>query len=316
MAVSAAPCDTIDFTLERTRYCLGLNMSVLSRLESRFGWLAVPNLTLILIVGQVFLYIARHFAPGAADEDVLEKVRLLPADVLAGQVWRIITFLFDPPITNPIFAFFFWYMFYFMGSTLESNWGTFRYNVFLLIGYVACLVSAFATYYAVKNAGLPAELIGDMPANNGFLYGTVFLAFARLYPEFVLYIMFVLPVKIKWLAWLQWIFYGLTFLGGDWMVKGMVVASVANYWLFFGRDIWQGAKQGHRRMQHQARTLKGQGKLIHTCAICGLSSDTSPQTQFRYCSKCDGERCYCSDHLQNHQHVSREAAGALGTESR
>jgi hypothetical protein len=283
-------------------------MSLLSRLESRFGRFAVPNLTLILIVGQVFLYVARHFAPGAADEDVLEKVRLLPAAVLSGQVWRLVTFLFDPPLDNPLFAFFFWYMFYFMGTTLEANWGTFRYNVFLLIGYLACLGSAFATYWAAAGAG--AAAVADLPANNGFLYGTVFLAFARLYPEFVLYIMFVLPVKIKWLAWLQWILYGLTFLSGDWMIKGMIVASVANYLLFFGREIWQGAKQGHRRMQRQARSLKGPGRLVHKCAVCGLTSETSPQTQFRYCSKCDGERCFCPDHLQDHEHVSRETTEA------
>jgi hypothetical protein len=283
-------------------------MSVLSRLESKFGRFAVPNLTLILIVGQVFLYIARHFAPGAAEEDVLEKVRLLPAAVLEGQVWRVATFLFDPPITNPLFAFFFWYMFYFMGTTLEANWGTFRYNVFLLVGYVACVASAFGTFYTAKAAG-DAGIV-EWPANNGFLYGTVFLAFARLYPDFVLYIMFVLPVKIKWLALLQWILYGLTFLTGGWMIRGMIVASVANYFLFFGRDIWQGAKHGHRRMQHQSRTLKGTGRLVHKCAICGLSSDTSPQTQFRYCSKCDGERCYCPEHLQSHEHVSRETAGS------
>jgi hypothetical protein len=281
-------------------------------MESKLGRFAVPNLTLILIVGQVFLYIARHFAPGAADEDVLEKVRLLPAAVLSGQVWRLVTFLFDPPLDNPFFAFFFWYMFYFMGATLEANWGTFRYNVFLFIGYLACVAGAFVTYFIVDAAGLP----GGVPANNGFLYGTVFLAFARLYPEFVLYIMFILPVKIKWLAMLQWIFYGIQFLGGDWMVKGMVVASVANYLLFFGSDLWRGAKQGHRRMQHQARALKGQGRIIHKCAVCGMSSDTSPQTQFRYCSKCDGERCYCPEHLQNHEHVSRETAGvASGKES-
>jgi hypothetical protein len=287
-------------------------MSLISRMESRFGRYAVPNLTLILIVGQVFLYVARHFAPGAGDEDVLEKVRLLPEAVLSGQVWRLVTFLFDPPLNNPLFAFFFWYMFYFMGTTLEADWGRFRYNAFLLIGYLACVVSAFVTYFAVDAAGLQ----GGLPANNGFLYGTVFLAFARLYPEFVLYIMFILPVKIKWLAMLQWIFYGLQFLSGNPMVMGMVVASVANYFLFFGRDIWQGAKQGHRRMQHQSRALKGHGRIIHKCAVCGLSSESSPQTQFRYCSKCDGELCYCPEHLQNHEHVSRETAGSAAGKER
>jgi len=269
-------------------------------MESKFGRFAVPNLTVILIVGQVFLFLASQFAPAQANGDVLEKIRLIPSAVMAGEVWRLITFLFDPPITNPLFAFFFWYMFYFMGTSLETNWGTFRYNVFLLLGYLACLAAAGLASFAPGGA--------DLPASNGFLYGTVFLAFARLNPDFVLYIMFILPVKIRWLAMLQWIGYGLAFLSGDWMAKGMVAASVANYFIFFGSDIWLNMKHGHRRMQHQARPMTAPKRLVHQCAVCGLNSETSPQAQFRYCSKCDGERCYCQEHLQNHEHVIRETA--------
>jgi hypothetical protein len=206
-----------------------------------------------------------------------------------------------------LFAFFFWYLFYLMGTTLEINWGTFRYNIFLLIGYLASVASAFAAYYAT---GI------NFPANNGFLYGTVFLAFARLYPDFVMYIFFVLPVKIKWLALLQWIMYGITFLSGPWMIKAMVAASVANYFIFFGSDIWQSMKHGRRRMQHHARTLKAPTRIVHQCAVCGLTREKAPQMQFRYCSKCDGERCYCMDHLQNHEHVTRETAGAAADKQR
>jgi hypothetical protein len=229
---------------------------------------------------------------------------LFPEEVLSGEVWRLVTFLSTPPTTNLLFAFFFWYLFYLMGTTLETTWGTFRYNVFLLIGYLASLAVSFATYFAL--GGMNA------PANNGFLYGTVFLAFARLYPDFVMYIFFVLPVKIRWLALLQWIFYTINCLFGPWMVKAMVVASVANYLLFFGRDIWRDAKQGHRRMQHQARSLKAPPRIVHKCAICGLTSDAAPQTQFRYCSKCEGEPCYCPEHLQNHEHVARRVADVAG----
>jgi hypothetical protein len=203
--------------------------------------------------------------------------------------------LFDPPITNLVFAFFFWYLFYLMGTTLEVNWGTFRYNAFLLIGYLASVVSAFAVHFGV---GLP------LPANNGFLYGTVFLAFARLYPDFVMYIFFVLPVKIRWLALFQWCGYAVGLLFGDWMSRGMIAASVLNYLLFFGRDIWRDMKQGHRRMQHQARTIRSPQRLVHKCAVCGLTSEESPRTQFRYCSKCGGERCFCPEHLHGHEHVA------------
>jgi hypothetical protein len=275
-------------------------MSILSRLESKLRRYAVPNLTVGIIIGQVLLYVIAQVGqpPGAVaggGVDVLERVQLDTAKVMNGEVWRLITFLFDPPSTNVIFAFLFWYLFYLMGTTLEVSWGEFRYNVFLGIGYVATVAAAFAIYFTAGP--------GLFPATNGFLYGTVFLAFARLYPEFVMYIFFVLPVKIRWLAMLQWIFYGITFLFGEWMQKAMVAASVANYLLFFGREIWSDMRQGHRRMQFQARSLRSPQSLVHKCCTCGLTSDMSPQMQFRYCSKCDDDSCYCAEHLHSHEHV-------------
>jgi hypothetical protein len=276
-------------------------MSLISKLEPKLGRFAVPNVTVIFIIGQVFLYVAQQLNPGQGGVDVLDKVRLYPERVLSGEVWRLVTFLFDPPLTHLIFAFFFWYLFYLMGTTLEASWGTFRYNVFLLIGYLASLVSAFAVYFAF---GL------NLPATNGFLYGSVFLAFARLYPDFVMYIFFILPIKIRWLALFQWCGYAVGFLFGDWMSRGMIAASVLDYLLFFGRDISRDMKQGHRRMQHQAKSLRSPQRLVHKCAVCGLTSDEAPRMQFRYCSKCEGERCYCSEHLQNHEHVTRHEVEA------
>jgi hypothetical protein len=276
-------------------------MSLISKLEPKLGRFAVPNLTVMLIAGQVFLYVAQQLNPGQGGVDVLDKIRLYPDRVLSGEVWRLVTFLFDPPLTHLIFAFFFWYLFYLMGTTLEVSWGTFRYNVFLLIGYLASLVSALAVYFAT---GL------NLPASNGFLYGSVFLAFARLYPDFVMYIFFILPIKIRWLALFQWCGYAVGFLFGDWMSRGMIAASVLNYLLFFGRDISRDMKQGHRRMQHQAKSLRSPQRIVHTCAVCGLTSEEAPRMQFRYCSKCEGERCYCSEHLQNHEHVKQHEVEA------
>jgi hypothetical protein len=120
-----------------------------------------------------------------------------------------------------------------------------------------------------------------------------------------MYIFFVLPVKIRWLALIQWIIYTMSFLSGDWMDRGMIVASVLNYFLFFGTDIWRSMKQGHRRMQHQAKALKSPARLVHKCAVCGVTSEDAPRLQFRYCSKCEDDSCYCPDHLQDHEHVVR-----------
>jgi hypothetical protein len=272
-------------------------MSLLSRLQRKFGRFAIPNLTVILIAGQVLVYLAGFAAVAPGRAPLLGNVGLYPEKVLQGEVWRLVTFLFDPPRINPLFAFFAWYLFYMMGTTLETTWGAFRYNVYLAIGYLASVAAAFVFWFA---AGVP-----NVPASNAFLYGTVFLAFARLYPDFVIQLFFILPVKIKWLAWLTWATYAWTILFSDgWMSRLMVIAAVANYLLFFGRDIWRDMKQGHRRMQFQARTLRTPGRIVHKCRVCGLTSDQSPQTQFRYCSKCDGECCYCPEHLHSHEHVA------------
>ena len=281
-------------------------MSLLSRLEKKFGRFAMPDLTLIVIVGQVLVYVLLQInpvQPGQNGLGILERIEMSPDKVLSGEVWRLVTFLFFPPTTNVIFAFFFWYLFYLMGTTLEVTWGAFRYTLFLAIGYLASIACAFGIYFALG----PVE--GNMPATNAFLYGTIFLAFARLYPEFTMYIFFILPVKIRWLALLQWIGYALGFLFGPWMTRAMIVASIFNYLLFFGREIWLDMKQGHRRMRHQAKTLKSPTRIVHKCRVCGLTSDDAPQTQFRYCSKCEGEACYCSEHLRDHEHVVSQPGG-------
>jgi hypothetical protein len=196
-----------------------------------------------------------------------------------------------------LFAFFFWYLLYLMGTTLESVWGNFRYNVYLAIGYFASIAMAMMFWFSF---GVPGNT-----ASNAFLYGSVFLAFARLYPDFELLLFFILPVKIKWLALLTWVMYGWTLLAGAWIGRLMVVAAVLNYLLFFGRDIWRNAKHGHRRMKYQAKAARASGRLTHKCHVCGLTSEEAPQTQFRYCSQCDGE-CYCPEHLLDHEHVTRE----------
>src|SRR3954467_15934333 len=114
-------------------------MSLLSRLDSKFGRYAMPNITVVLIAGQVLMMVAYYLNPTDAQNrfDVLERIRMYPDKVNSGEVWRLVTFVFDPPVSDLFFGFFFWYLFYLIGTTLEVAWGAFRYNAFLLIGYFA-----------------------------------------------------------------------------------------------------------------------------------------------------------------------------------
>src|SRR5512147_822148 len=209
-------------------------MSLIDKLDRKFRRYAVPNVTLYLIIGQVlfFLFVL-------SGRFILDRVVLVPALVLAGEWWRLVTFLFIPPLTNPIFAFFAWYLFYLMGNALEGHWGAFRYNLFLLTGYIVTVAVTFLFPFSA--------------ATNIFIGGSVFLAFAYLYPDFQLYIFFILPVKIRWLAIITWIGYAYELLAGSWSIRLLVLASIANFFLFFGKDIFWRMKTGSRRMTVQVK---------------------------------------------------------------
>lgn len=281
-------------------------MSLLDRLEKRFGRYSVENATVILIAGQVLVYAAFYLQPNGAA--IFERLQLDPTKVYAGEVWRLVTFMFLAPLSQvPIFVIFFWYLFYMMGTALEQTWGVFKFNVYCGLSYLLTVAAAFIAEALSPGAGVA---VGD------YLYGSVFLAFARLFPDFQLLLFFLLPVKVKWLAMIQWIFYGLAFFDaaghGDWFTLLVIAAAVGNWFIFFGGELWTGVKQGNRRRQWRAKTKQATGRLSHECRVCGLTSDMAPKTAFRYCSKCNGQCCYCPDHIHDHEHVMTEESGVGG----
>ena len=166
------------------------------------------------------------------------------------------------------------------------------------------LQSLFAI--GLRSHGGAAFLTPDMPTGNAFLYGSIFLAFAYLYPNFELRIMFVLPVKVKWLALLQWIGYGFMMLSGNMVIWIKVTASVCNFLIFFSPEIFARAKSGRWRMAQQVKKITEQTKPRHTCSVCNATNITHPGLQFRYCSKCPDTACFCEVHLREHHHVEAE----------
>ncbi len=285
-------------------------LTLLDRLNRRFGRFAIPHLTIILIVGQAFFYVANYLPNGIS----LDRIQLDVGRVLDGEVWRLVTFLFTPLPVVPLFIIFYFLILNTFGTALELHWGDFRYNVFLFTGYVANVGAAFVAWYVMQR-NLPPDAIlpGDVSfhVTNGFLYGTIFLAFARLYPDFIMMIFFVIPVRIKWLALLAWVGYAFSFAFGDGVTQMLVLASVVNYLMFFGREHWRDAKHVRRRQSFTIKAKKAIKPPKHECRVCGLSSDTAPaRTAFRYCTKCEGQVCYCPEHIGDHVHVTAETPSA------
>jgi hypothetical protein len=264
-------------------------MSFIDRLERLFGRFAISNISLYFVIGQVFVLLSAMLGRLR-----IESLILMPAWVMDGEWWRLFTFLFIPPAFGGtfglIFVAFAWYLFYLMGSALEGNWGTFRYNLFLFIGYALTVAVAF--------------IFPNSPATHLFLAGSVFLAFAYLHPDFELALFFILPVKVKWLALFTWLLYGWRFLQGNWSVRLEILAAISNFLLFFGRDILLNMRHRKRTVARRAEKLaRTEPEARHVCYVCGKTDVTHPQLDFRYCSRCEGDQCYCPEHIQNHAHV-------------
>ena len=266
---------------------------MLERLDRIVRPIAVPNLTMFIIGGQLLMFLASLNDPTLLGNGETPGRALLVWNlVLTGEVWRLLTFFFVPFTTDPIFLLFAYLIFYMMGNALEAYWGVVRYNVFLWLGAVLTIAAA--------------GIVRDQAFSASFLQGTVFLAFATINPDFELRLFFVLPVKVKWLAMIQGAGYLLAMLGGAWSVTLMVLASVGNYLIFFGPQLLGRVQNTARRAKWERQQLDTSAGPRHTCTTCGVDSNLSPEMDFRYCSQCEGEHAYCTAHLRDHQHTTAE----------
>jgi hypothetical protein len=257
-------------------------MSLLIRLERKFGHLAIDGLIRYIAIFSALCFVLIKVQPYYYDFLWLDWKR-----VMEGQVWRLFTYIFIPRVGG-IFpdwlgmAFYVMFLFW-MGDGLEKAWGAFRLNVFFLVGMLGTTVGALIA------GGDPAGVILQM---------TVFLAFARFYPDEWIRLFFLLPVKVKWLAWLDGALLCLWFLSGSMSERLGIIAGVANYFIFFGREIVADIKMqreiSDRRSRFQREVREGREDTMHRCKVCGLTEVQSPYAEFRVSS--DGEE-YCLEHL-------------------
>ena len=194
----------------------------LKKLEYKLAPYAIKNLMTIMIGAMAIVFVA-DFAVSSSGQG-LSLYGWLMFDreaVMAGQVWRLFTFIFLPPDSSVIFIIFALYLYWLMGSALEREWGSFYFNLFYLTGIIGALISGLITGYAT----------------NDYLNMSLFLAFALFYPNFQLYIFFLIPIKIKWLAWIDVFFIAVEFIFGGWGDRLAIIFSLINVIIFFRRDM-------------------------------------------------------------------------------
>jgi hypothetical protein len=275
-------------------------MKLLNTLERKFGRYAISQLMVYIVGINALVYVLRYAMP---QSDALSKLRLDPQMILQGEVWRLITWIFIPPSASLIWIFFILYFYYMVGIGLEHEWGSFRFNVYYFIGISGTVLASF-----IFGGGSTAL----------YLNLSLFLAFAYIYPDYEILIFFILPVKVKYLAWVNWAFIGFTVLAAPLPAKAAALVSVANYFLFFGADIISTIKHRgsayRRRSSFNAKLRQGTGAkgTFHKCAVCGMTEDDDITMEFRYCSTCEGAYEYCMTHLKTHEHIKGQGLKAKG----
>ena len=260
-------------------------MNWMDKMERKLGRLAIPHL-MYYIIGLNFLFFCLIYLDRTGS--VISFLRLDPELVLQGQLWRLISFIFIPPTFDWLWIVFTLYFYYMVGGSLENEWGSFRFNLYYLVGMLATITAAF--------------VVGG--STGIFLNMSLFLAFAYLFPDYQLLLFFIIPVKVKYLAILYWIGLGWAVIFGSVENKVAAVASVVNFFVFFGVELVKGAKHNRQSYDRRKKYFEdiGETPTFHTCAVCGKTEKTHPKMDFSYCKVCEGEWKYCAEHINEHSH--------------
>ena len=264
-------------------------MSILDRLEFRFGRFAIPGLIRYVVALNALVYLLVKYNPY-----FLEKLYLDPYAILHGEVWRLVTYIFIPQfgsfvipewLTAAFYLFFLWWV----GNGVEHALGTFKFNAYYFTGMIGITAAAF-----FFGSGFSAFLL-----NTSLLF-----AFAQFYPDEVIFVMYILPAKVKWLAWIAAAMLIFHVVDGGLSYAVSLVVALANYFIFFGPEMIRNARTrqqvSERRRKYEVAKASDEQSL-HECAVCHRTEVTHPELEFRVAR--DGHE-YCIEHLPKRPEVA------------
>lgn len=292
----------------------------MSKWEKKFGKYAISNLTFILIG----CYVAGYILYGI-NSSFMGYLTLNPYAILHGQVWRLVTWVISPPSSFDLFTIIMLLFYLSLGTTLERVWGTWQYNVYIFTGILLTVLASFVCMgvFCLVYGEAASLLMESLCALGAWLFSTyfinmsIFLAYAATFPNAQVYLMFVIPVKVKFLGFIygamlvyQMVVYfkaGRTDYAPYWFGVAAIAASLLNFLIFWFRSrnhMHLSPKQVRRKMEFRQDIRRNPNPKItkHKCAVCGRSEEDDPTLEFRFCSKCNGNYEYCQNHLFTHQH--------------
>lgn len=270
-------------------------MKWLDKLERRFGKYYIPNLMMKIIILSAVVYFITFYI--LHDYNYINGLTFDVNRILKGEVWRIFTFVLIPPLSGSLFMVLIsLYFDYLAGVNLEHEWGEFRFNVYFLFGMIGTMILSSIT---------------GAPATGSYVTTSIFLAFAKLFPDFTVLLFFIIPIKMKWMGYLTWagIILNVVMALASGSVKSalLFLVPLINYFLFFGVGNYKSAKlqagSKIRKMEYSKAFKEEEKPYRHKCAACGITDADDKNMLFRYCSKCNGDYAYCEKHIKNHEHI-------------
>lgn len=251
--------------------------------------------------------------------------------ILQGQVWRLFSYVFTMSGSNILTTLIVLYCTYSLGRAVEMRWGTLKFNLYYLCGILLMDIFAMVfggnTYLHDFNHGISGSLPMDTSGYYAgymmmFLHLSLVLCYATLYPDSQFLLFYIIPIR----AWLMSLFYLIYVLYEVIRLTVPVMylphnlfplVALLNYFLFFGKDVgnllpltWRTklnrkkkAKTAQREPIPFRPSEKSKPDYSHRCTVCGRTDRTNPELEFRYCSRCSGFHCYCSEHISNHNHI-------------
>lgn len=292
-------------------------MKAIDRAVTKFCYkhpnFGIRNLMLYIIAGSGLVYIINLMDTTAT---FMLYINFNPRLILRGQVWRLVTFLFMPVNSSPLWEIVALYFYYFIGSNLERQWGTARFTIYYFTGVLMNILFGFAAYYIPALLGSDTGAISQLQAmfmTSSYLNLSMFFAFASIWPDAIVRLFFIIPIKMKWAAWIDAAFFAYNILAGMWYFPYNLLPLVAilNFFLFCWGNLKINFKRDRgyskRRSQfnsaiHQAENEERMHGYRHKCEVCGRTDVSDPDLEFRYCSRCQGYHCYCADHINTHIH--------------
>jgi hypothetical protein len=292
-------------------------MNFLDKLERKIGRYAIPNLSLYLILGYVLGYVLEFI-----NSNIVYFLSLNPYLILHGQIWRLVTWVIIPPSDFSFWTIIMLFFYYSVGTSLERTWGTFYYNVYLFMGMLFTVIGSFIimgiSYIPSSGYNAMMQMYGvssfftliSMNFSTYYINMSIFLAYAATFPDMQVLLMFIIPIKVKWMGIAYAVLLVVEFFQYGLIGRIVIVASLLNFVVFFlltrkSMLIRMSPKQVKRRHDYKKEVKKARPMSIakHKCAVCGRNSEDNPEAEFRFCSKCNGNYEYCQEHLFTHTHV-------------